>query len=538
MRGLLWSLLVFGVLTSSLCSVLIVVGWTPSLTPQRTPRMVKEPTTIYHRSSSLLLATVAEDIQFDPIAELKTPDDSTNEKENSIDDDDEDISMSSLLSYTFDELSNVLGGTGKAKACWDCLRMGIDPIWYHSGSAANEEHHEGPTTNSNKENAGALLQGWSRQQVEERLAATSTKGTVSTLGKKALRLMEHVGGDRVEEDIAKLSQISISPDGTTKLLLQLVSDGLEVETVIIPWDDRGKSTLCVSSQVGCRQGCTFCSTGRMGKLRSLTTAEILAQMYWANKIQRLLPEQEEDINNFKNLIKVYPIDNCVFMGMGEPADNIPAVVKAATMMTDANLFQLAPRRITISTVAPNPDVFQKLAEAPVVLAWSVHSSRDDIRRQLVPTTRHSMVELRDGLITTLRGRSKRLRNTMLEVTLLDEINDSPEHAQHLADFCKPFFEGPDAVKGIKLTVNLIPWNDISASFGPASGYRQPKEERIRAYQKVLGENGILCYVRTTRGDEENAACGMLSTKKRKKDMEAAAASATSTSIDTAIASSE
>jgi len=236
-------------------------------------------------------------------------------------------------------------------------------------------------------------------------------------------------------------------------------------------------------------------------------------------------EQEEDINNLKNLIKVYPIDNCVFMGMGEPADNIPAVVKAATMMTDANLFQLAPRRITISTVAPNPEVFQKLAEAPVVLAWSVHSSRDDIRRQLVPTTRHSMVELRDGLITTLRGRSKRLRNTMLEVTLLDEINDSPEHAQHLADFCKPFFEGPGAVKGIKLTVNLIPWNDISASFGPASGYRQPKEERIRAYQKVLGENGILCYVRTTRGDEENAACGMLSTKKRKKDMETAAASA-------------
>jgi len=479
--------------------------------------------------SSLLLATVVEDIRFDPIAQQKYTD-NRNDKENNDDGGggDDDIPISSLLSFTFEELSERLGGTGKAKACWDCLRQGIDPIWYYSNTGTKEEHHEDPTgTYGSKENAGHILQGWSRQQVEERLAMTTTRGSATSLGKKTLRLMQEVGGNRVEEEIAKLSQISISPDGTIKLLLQLVSDGLEVETVIIPWDDRGKSTICVSSQVGCRQGCTFCSTGRMGKLRSLTTAEILAQMYWANKIQRLLPEQHEEINMFKNAIKLYPIDNCVFMGMGEPADNIPAVVKAASMMADGNLFQLAPRRITISTVAPNPKVFEKLAEAPVVLAWSVHSSRDEIRRQLVPTTRHSMEELRDGLITTLRGRSKRLRNTMLEITMLDEINDSPEDAQHLADFCRAFYEGPDAVRGIKLTVNLIPWNDISASFGPASGYRQPKKERVRAYQKVLAENGILCYVRTTRGDEENAACGMLSTKKRKKDMETAATVASS-----------
>ena len=439
---------------------------------------------------SLLRATEVEDTQF-------TIDDDIN------DDDNENVLPSSLLSFTFEELSESLGGTGKAKACWDCLRMGIDPVWYY-GSAGTKE-------TASEETASDLLQGWSRQKVEERLAATSTRGSATSLGKKTLELLETVSGGSVEEEIAKLSQISVSPDGTTKLLLQLVSDGLEVETVIIPWEDRGKSTLCVSSQVGCKQGCTFCSTGRMGRLRSLTTAEILAQMYWANKIQRLLPEQQE--------VKLHPIDNCVFMGMGEPADNIPAVVKAATIMADGSAFQLAPRRITISTVAPNPGVFEQLAEAPVVLAWSVHCSRDEIRKQLVPTTKHSMEELRDGLLSTLKHRSKRLRNTMLEVTLLDEINDSPEDAQHLADFCKPFTEGP----AIKLTVNLIPWNDISASFGPASGYRKPRMERIRAYQKVLGDNGILCYVRTTRGDEEDAACGMLSTKKRKKDMERVAA---------------
>jgi len=473
MRGL-----AFGILWSALC-VLVVMGWAPSYT-QLAPRRT---ITISPFRPSFLRATVVEET------------DTMNSDVN-----DEDVSVSSLLSYTLEELSERLGGTGKAKACWDCLRMGIDPTWYY-----------GANKDDSKEAAGDLVQGWSRQTVKESLAETSTRGSATTLGKKTLELLKTIDGG-VEDEIAKLSQISISPDGTTKLLLQLVADGLEVETVIIPWEDRGKSTLCVSSQVGCKQGCTFCSTGRMGRLRSLSTAEILAQMYWANKIQRLLPTEDDAPT-------LHPIDNCVFMGMGEPADNIPAVVKAASIMADGNAFQLAPRRITISTVAPDPTVFGQLAEAPVVLAWSVHCSRDEIRKQLVPTTKYSMEELRDGLLTTLRGRSKRLRNTMLEVTLLDEINDSVEDAQHLADFCRPFFEGP----GIKLTVNLIPWNDISASFGPASGYRKPRMERIRAYQKVLGDNGILCYVRTTRGDEEDAACGMLSTKKRKKDMERAAA---------------
>ena len=124
-------------------------------------------------------------------------------------------------------------------------------------------------------------------------------------------------------------------------------------------------------------------------------------------------------------------------------------------------------------------------------------------------------ELRQVLMTALRERSKNLRCTMLEVTLLNEINDSPEDARHLAKFLRPFFDGQDAVPGVKLTVNLIPWNDISASFGPAATYTKPKMDRVLEYQRVLIENGILCYVRTTRGDEENAACGMLSTKKRK-----------------------
>jgi 23S rRNA (adenine2503-C2)-methyltransferase len=99
---------------------------------------------------------------------------------------------------------------------------------------------------------------------------------------------------------------------------------------------------------------------------------------------------------------------------------------------------------------------------------------------------------------------------MLEIVLLDNINDSEEDALHLVEFCKPLL---DQVQGIKLVVNLIPWNDIGAQFGPASGYRKPSMSRVLAFQKILVDNSILCYVRTTRGDDESAACGMLATKK-------------------------
>lgn len=387
------------------------------------------------------------------------------------------------LSQSLEELSVSLDGKGRAQACWEVLRLGVDPNWYFAPDGALDS----------AENVGVLeSQGWSRKKIQESMPDVRVE---NGLGRKAIKLLnEHYTS--IEHDIASLTKLTVSSDGTAKLLIKLHQDDLEVESVIIPWDERGKSTLCISSQVGCRQACTFCATGRMGKYRSLTSDEILAQMHWARKVCRLSD--------------IYPIDNVVFMGQGEPADNSDAVVKAASALVDPNLYQLAPRKITISTVAPSPESFGQLGEAPVVLAWSVHASRDELRRELVPTTKHSMVELRDGLIQTLKGRSKRLRNTMLEIALLDKINDSKEDALHLVQFCKPFFE---EVKHIKLVVNLIPWNDIGAQFGPASTYRKPKMSRVLDFQKVLQENGILCYIRTTRGDEENAACGMLTTKK-------------------------
>mmetsp|Transcript_2151 Transcript_2151/g.2980 ORF Transcript_2151/g.2980 Transcript_2151/m.2980 type:complete len:471 (+) Transcript_2151:129-1541(+) len=384
-------------------------------------------------------------------------------QKNKIDDNDD---LSSPLSLGFDQLSSVMGGSGRAKLIWKLLRQGIDPL--------DDQYY-----NAEEE-----------QIIEE-------------LGKKAIRKYEMNFKGTIESQISRVSNVQVAADGTTKLLIKLHQDGLEVETVLIPWDDRQSSTLCVSSQVGCRQGCTFCMTGRMGKLRSLTADEILSQVFHAVRFTSASASSSS--------IACYPIDNVVFMGMGEPADNVEAVTRVARILVDSNQFQLAPRRVTISTVGLSPQSFLQLGQAPAVLAWSVHASQDDLRRQLVPTTKYSMVELREGLIQALQKRSRRLQSIMLEVTLLDAINDSVEDAHHLADFCLPIIE---QVPNTKLVINVIPWNDISASSGPAALYNKPSPERVLRYQKTLvEERGMRCLIRTTRGDDESAACGQLATKK-------------------------
>ncbi|KAL3943066.1 MAG: hypothetical protein SGBAC_002843 [Bacillariaceae sp.] len=398
--------------------------------------------------------------------------------------------LKSPLACNLEELSKVLGGKGRAQNCWEALRLGVDPVWYFSSTAEDVLESEYAE--------GLRLKSWSRQEIQDSM---STLSVTNPLGKKATNLLNE-NFSSIEGEIAQLSKLSVSTDGTSKMLVKLLKDGLEVESVIIPWVDKGHSTLCISSQVGCRQACTFCATGRMGKYRNLSTSEILAQMHLGIKVCRL--------NG------VFPINNVVFMGQGEPADNAESVVEAAKILADRELYQLSPRRVTISTVAPEPECFSKIGEAGVVIAWSVHASKQELREELVPTTRHSMSDLREGLITTLQGRSKRLRNLMLEVALIGGVNDSKEDALHLAQFCQPFFE---EVKNIKLFVNLIPWNDIGEATGPASTYKKPSMEQVIQYQNVLREHDILCYIRTTRGDEENAACGMLTTRKKKNERE-------------------
>lgn len=384
------------------------------------------------------------------------------------------VSSSSPLSWTLEQLADVIGGKGRAQACWDAYRMGLDPLLV--------ENSDLPTP----------------------------------LGTDArFRLLQHSPHSSLQ-NVARLVETYTSSDGTCKLLLEL-NDQLQVEAVLIPWPLRQSSTLCVSSQVGCRQGCTFCATGRMGKLRSLSTDEILAQFHWAQRLIHASPHhplEEPGIlqNNNNSLpLSLHPIENVVFMGMGEPADNVPAVVQAVTQLTDARLYGLAPRKVTISTVGPTPESFHALSRTSgAALAWSVHASRDRIRKQLVPTTKHTMVELRRGLMQALLQRSRRLRTVLVEVALLRDINDSDEDARHLAAFCQPLCDIP----GGKVVVNLISWNDIRAT-----QFRSPTPARVLQFQQCLLASSsnpqLRCYIRTTRGDDERAACGQLATTRRR-----------------------
>lgn len=274
-------------------------------------------------------------------------------------------------------------------------------------------------------------------------------------------------------------------------------------------------------------------------MRNLTTDEILVQLYYANKVCRVLRTDDRICNDGSNYNNINgrntnitnsspshllpPIDNVVFMGMGEPTDNLLSVVPAIHRMVSPTAgFGLSPHKITVSTVGPSPIVFSHLVDLPATLAWSVHAVRDDLRKELVPTTKWSMVELRTGLVEALRDNrrssssskgGKKRRNVMLEVALMEGVNDGTREAEELADFSLRLVEevegGSDGV-GMKLVVNLIPFNDIGHE-----KYRTPSTERVLAFQKVLVERGVRTYVRTTRGDDESAACGQLATQKIK-----------------------
>ncbi len=295
---------------------------------------------------------------------------------------------------------------------------------------------------------------------------------------------------------------------------------------------KGRTTVCISSQVGCRQGCTFCATGKMGKLRSLTTDEILVQMFFAQKVVRLsnTGNKEQllssvvdetatgggsgDGDDAKRRIAVTPlppITNVVFMGMGEPADNALSVRGAINILTRNELFHLSATRVTVSTVAPTPKAFYEFQDCRCVLAWSVHAVRDDLRKMLVPTTKYSMVELRQGFIDTLKQRS--LRTAMIEIALIDEVNDSMREADELADFVG---EITSQVPGCNIVCNLIPYNDIGGGGTVSSLFRKPSMERVMAFQKRLQELGVYAHVRGTRGDDESAACGQLATSRKQK----------------------
>mmetsp|Transcript_13862 Transcript_13862/g.21419 ORF Transcript_13862/g.21419 Transcript_13862/m.21419 type:complete len:416 (+) Transcript_13862:245-1492(+) len=393
------------------------------------------------------------------------------------------VAAFSPLSLSIEELTESLGGKiGRARAAWDCYRLGVDPqIFYGQEPDASIDA-------SVTIRFPLIQESSSRKDIYKLLPSRRRNQGLGVPAVKNLALLTPGG---IEESIGTISHLTRAKDGTTKLLIKLAADGLEVETVIIPWKER--STVCISSQVGCRQGCTFCATGRMGRLRSLTVDEILVQVFLAQKVCRV--------------IDIVPVDGVVFMGMGEPADNAESVVKVAEVLSNGETgFGLRQTKITISTVGPTPEAFSILGKAPAALAWSVHASKDELRKKLVPTTKFSMTELRKGYLDALSQRPTKLRTSMIEVALIGGINDSPDDAEHLADFVLQIMKD---VQGAKIIINIIPFNNI-----PGSHFGKPSDDALLEFLNTLRIKGVKSRIRQTRGDDESAACGQLATKKQ------------------------
>jgi 23S rRNA (adenine2503-C2)-methyltransferase len=270
-------------------------------------------------------------------------------------------------------------------------------------------------------------------------------------------------------------------DGTTKFLIHL-EDGEAVESVLIPSGER--TTLCVSSQVGCARACDFCRTGMMGLLRNLNAREILSQVFQGRRLA-------EDLG-------MPPLRNLVFMGMGEPLDNLKAVQRATENLIHPSFFGWSPRHITLSTVGSSPERIRSLARFPGRLAWSVHAADDVLRRRLVPTTRHTMMELAEAFVDAFENRSDSL---FVEMALMDGLNDSPEHARQLVELLAPL---PGKVR-----VNLLPMNPI-----PERAFRPSTADAVAAFADEIRGAELICTLRRARGDEKNAACGQLATARR------------------------
>ena len=270
-------------------------------------------------------------------------------------------------------------------------------------------------------------------------------------------------------------------DGTRKWLLGLDA-GNGVETVFIPEDDRG--TLCVSSQVGCTLACSFCATGRQGFSRNLTVAEIIGQLWQANRLLRADPKAERVITNV------------VFMGMGEPLLNFDNVVTAMRLMLDDFAYGLSWRRVTVSTAGLVPLIDRLRAECPVALAVSLHAPNDALRDELVPLNKkYPIRELLDACKRYTAGEPR--RRITFEYVMLDEVNDSLAQARELVRI----------LEGVPAKVNLIPFNPF-----PQTEYRRSPPERIDRFRDILMQAGLMTITRKTRGEDIDAACGQLAGK--------------------------
>lgn len=272
---------------------------------------------------------------------------------------------------------------------------------------------------------------------------------------------------------------STAPDGTHKWVLRL-ADGNCIETVFIPETTRG--TLCVSSQVGCTLNCDFCSTGKQGFNRNLTTAEIIGQVWVA---VRSLSK--------KNKVHDHAVTNVVMMGMGEPLLNFHPVVHAMNIMLDDFGYGLSKRRVTLSTAGVVPGLNQLRELSDVALAVSLHAPNDELRNKLVPLNKkYPLKELMKACKEYFKDEKRRY--ITMEYVMLAGVNDSIDHAKQLVKL----------LKDIRAKVNLIPFNPF-----PNTIYKRSDDATINQFREFLLNAGINTITRKTRGDRIDAACGQL-----------------------------
>lgn len=277
-------------------------------------------------------------------------------------------------------------------------------------------------------------------------------------------------------NLSSPSESVMSDDGTIKYLYP-VSEGLFVEAVYIP--DGERATLCISSQVGCKMGCVFCMTGRQHYTANLTSGEILNQIL-------SLPQKNT-------------LTNVVFMGMGEPLDNLKNVLTVTEILTASYGMAWSPKRITISTVGLRRELKQLIEGCECHIAISLHAPSPDIRRQLIPAENaFSMTEM----LEILKGYDfSHQRRLSFEYTLFDCVNDSLDHAKQLVS----------ALQGLSCRVNLIRFHAI-----PDSPLRPVSDEKMLEFRDYLTKHGAFATIRASRGEDIWAACGMLSTTKNEE----------------------
>jgi 23S rRNA (adenine2503-C2)-methyltransferase len=268
-----------------------------------------------------------------------------------------------------------------------------------------------------------------------------------------------------------------SRDGTKKYLFNVLDDKY-IETAYIP--DDGRATICVSSQAGCKMGCLFCMTGKQGFQGNLSSNEIL--------------------NQFRSIPEFRKLTNMVFMGMGEPLDNIPELLRSLEILTSEWGYGWSPTRITVSTVGLKSSIKEFLEKSRCHLAVSLHSPFDEERRKLMPIQRTNSVKDVIDIIRDFDFNNQ--RRISFEYILFKGMNDTPAHIKELARI----------LNGIKCRINIIRFHRI-----PDSEFHSPDMEETVRFKEALNAKGILTTIRASRGEDIQAACGLLSTMEQNKN---------------------